>query len=273
MMIKNVINLEQLYQSETLSDVVFLLKNRSGDDAKMHAHRLILVSRSPVFEAMFNGKLDIGATVTITDASAEGFAEFLKFFYLSEFELAIENIDEVLKLIDKYDASAFWPMCEEFVLRTLDIASAHRYYVLALSFDLSDEIKEKAVGLICKDLETALSHADSSLSVIALKQILTSDKLIGPEKKIFDAVMSHAARSLELTGKPVSVDNIKEELGDCLNCIRFPAMQANELLTCLEKYPGILSYDVLLDCLQYIISMRPLSTAAIFSAEGRKRRY
>lgn len=98
----HVVELTRLYKNEENSDVEFLLKDCDGNESVIPAHRLLLLSRSTVFGRMFNGDMKEGRRVNITDASAEGFSEFLQLFYSTKVDLTSKNIGEVLKLIDKY---------------------------------------------------------------------------------------------------------------------------------------------------------------------------
>lgn len=62
---------------------------------------------------------------------------------------------------------------------------------------------------------------------------------------------------------------MKAELGDCLNCIRFPSMEIPELVSSCEKYPGLIESNVYNDLLQHISAGRRLTAAAMFSTESR----
>lgn len=61
-------------------DVHFILSGKNGP-VKISAHKHLLVASSPILAAMFNGTFKETGDVAIEDASAEGFEEFLQFFY------------------------------------------------------------------------------------------------------------------------------------------------------------------------------------------------
>lgn len=96
MLFKNTIDNKCLFKDELTSDVKFILCDRNGVKQAIHAHKVILKTRSPVFERMFYGDLSEIGSVVITDVSAVAFNEYLQCFYLTEFELTVENIPEVL---------------------------------------------------------------------------------------------------------------------------------------------------------------------------------
>lgn len=206
---------QRFYRSETLSDIAFQLQARNGNDERIPAHRVILALRSPAFQRMFANASPTGPTVvTITESSAEVFADFLKFFYLSKFEVAIENVGEVLKLMNDYDADEFWPICDKWMVDTLTSATAYRYYELALSFNQCCSIGKKSDELIRMEFVRTLKQSDVCWNPMIFKKFLSLDTLHGCEKDIFDAVFDYTERSLERDGKSTTVADIKMMLGD-----------------------------------------------------------
>lgn len=122
------------------SDVCFTFEE--GDDVvKVPAHKDILAASSPVFDAMFNGDLKENGDVKIVDASSSVFKEFLQFFYNQHVNLTINNIAEVLKLVDKYDVAACYPVCGGFLIDHLVIDDILWGLYLAIKFHLV-ELKE-----------------------------------------------------------------------------------------------------------------------------------
>ena len=60
------------------SDVTFLLPGPGESSVTIHAHKYVLVSRSPVFFAMLNGPLaEKNRRIKITDITPEGFWNLL----------------------------------------------------------------------------------------------------------------------------------------------------------------------------------------------------
>lgn len=257
------------YKREEFSDVEFVVQNRNGINEKFAAHRFILASRSPVFERMFFGYLKEGRTVQIIDFCAESFAEFLQFFYLSKVDLTTENIAEVLKLIDKYDARDFYPACEAFMVQTLTKSTAHDYYGLSLSFDLAD-IKTKAEKILCKNRKLLFdTSGDVEFHKLVISNILQSDNLVGNEVVIFNDVMAWAKEMLIHQDQEPSVGNIQVVLGDLLQHIRFPTMTNEELLKCFDEYPCLLPSPQTIDILLFVTSGRELTVAKQFCCKTR----
>lgn len=119
------------------SDVDFICDNGA---VRIPAHRNVLASANPVFNAMFKGQLNEKGDVKIVDASAAVFNEFLQFFYESRVKLTMENIGGVMKLIDKYDVEHGWPICWDFLKASIssDISDVLWGLYLAVQFGNDD---------------------------------------------------------------------------------------------------------------------------------------
>ena len=69
------------YEHQLFTDVSFEVDQTDGQVKKtLSAHKSILASRSPVFEAMLYGGLGISSSqkISITDVDSESFHEFLR---------------------------------------------------------------------------------------------------------------------------------------------------------------------------------------------------
>lgn len=232
MSIKNTINLEILYKNELSSDVRFLFRTKHGGTCQIPAHKTVLASRSSVFERMFWGNLKEGPIVNMPDVTPDAFSEFLQFFYLAELDLTIENIAEVLKLVDKYDVTECFPLCESFLGRTVTINVAYLYYELALSFNMARELVNKFEEIILETPRSAFQtgpNGGSSQNV--LRKILQSNKLKCDEMEIFDGVLSWAIVSLKNKNENIATESIIIELGECLQLIRFPIMTVDQFMS------------------------------------------
>lgn len=270
MSIRNEINLEVLYRNEISSDVHFLLRSKNGGTIKIPAHKAILASRSSVFERMFWGNLNEGPVVNITDVHADAFCEFLQFFYLSALDLTPENIAEVLKLVDKYDVSSCFSLCESFLERTVTIEMVYLYYELALSFNMSPDVTTKFESIICKAPRKAFQAGPAGgSSQIVLRNILHSQKLKCDEIEIFDGALSWAIVSLTNKGESITTENIKAEFGECLYLIRFPLMSVAQFISCFERCPHLLNPEEYFDILCFIVNKRALSIASKFNTVRR----
>lgn len=268
--VKNPVKFDRFFKSQEHSDVEFVVKSRDGDTIKIPAHRFILMTQSDVLERMLYGELKEGPSVKIVDVCAEAFEEFLQLFYRAEVMLTPENIGEVIMLIDKYNTVEFWHVCEDFMLQSLTTSTAYCFYDLVTKFRMSDELKIKFEKFICRNsLEVLSICAENRSSLELWPKLLKYDQFLGTEIEIFDAVITCAKASLDKRNQPITVENIRAELGDCLYQIRFPIMTNEELLKCFRKHLNLLPAEVSLDILSFVATKNQMTYAKKFSIMKR----
>ncbi|CAD6204152.1 GSCOCG00009889001-RA-CDS [Cotesia congregata] len=119
---------EKLLIFKKNSDVVILV-----GDKKFDAHKLILTTRSCVFEAMFSYDMKEKKEneVTITDIDCEVFEKLLEYIYTDK----VENLDifaeGLLDASDKYQLRGLKEICEDSLAKTISIENAIRILILA----------------------------------------------------------------------------------------------------------------------------------------------
>lgn len=254
----NIVHHKRFYKNEKYSDVEFMLTDRDGNACVIPAHRFLLMSRSNVFEPMLYGDMKEGHKVNITDVSAEAFEEFLQFFYLEKVNLTMHNIGEVLKLIDKYNTrTSDFPSCEKFMTQSVSESSAYEYYALALSFNLSSEVKEVFEKILGQNRRLVFDLGDDvSKSRLVISSMLQSDEFVGEEIDIFKDVIA-------------TPQNIKDELGDLIKYIRFPIMSSKALIDCMKEHPLLLTQEELIDITDYVVHGTPMSQAVVYNTRAR----
>lgn len=270
MSIPNKLSIIKLYKNTDHSDIEFVVKNRQGVDVRFPAHRLILALRSPAFESMSFGDMKEKHTVTILDAYAEEFAEFMQLFYLPDVELSTANIAGVVRLIDRYLAEDLYPICEVFMKRTLSNALICDYYELALTFPLSANFTAMLERTIQNKPEMVFKHpAIGSISRLVMSEILKFDKISYKEADLLEGAMAWAEAKCKQKNQPVTADSIIEKLGEMINDIRFPTMSPDVLSDCLRKYPKLLPRDQYADIEKYVATKKELTVAKHFNCEPR----
>lgn len=256
------------------TDVAFIFKQENDDNSdsetRIPAHKMILAFISPVFNSMFYGDLKETGDVIITDATAEGFTEFLQLFYKPEVKFTIDNIAEVMKLIDKYDVAGGLKTIEKFLLNSVTVENVCSFYELAAPYKLSDDVINEFKNMIGEHFEKILkSSTFAELNPETVTDILQWDEMNCAETDLFNAVVARATQSLQQRQLTIDVDNIKEELKDVIKYIRFPTMSTTEFVEILEEYPGLLEPRVFCDILCYIGSQRTMTVAKEFNTKKR----
>jgi speckle-type POZ protein len=108
------------------TDVTFIV-----EQTEIHAHRLVLAMRSPVFNAGLLGAMKESAAcsrVTIDDMSASTFKAMLFFIYTDELpnshKYENQNVGDLLVAADRYDLERLRLMCEKILAENMDAESA-----------------------------------------------------------------------------------------------------------------------------------------------------
>lgn len=265
-------NLRKLYLNETTADVHFLFeKERTAEVKRIAAHKCLLAIASPVFHRMFFGELKEEADVRIVDVSADGFSEFLQFFYMEEVILTGENFSEVITLADKYDVPGCMHLCEQFLEITLTLDSTCWCYELATLFHLQHLI-DMCEERIC--LETkSIFESDGFLHCPRqiLERLLSLEHLSCDEIDVLHASMRWAAEACKRAHIDATVAaNRRQQLAECFDLIRFPAMSAEDFSKCLSDYEGLFNATEMLDILSHLTLHRQLRVATQFPLRPRQ---
>lgn len=263
-------NLRKLYLSESTADVHFVFaKESTGVVRRVPAHKCILAIASVVFHRMFYGELKEDGEVQIVDVSADGFSEFLQFFYLEEVQLSGDNLAEVITLADKYDVPGCMHLCEQFLDITLTLDSVCWCYELATLFHLQylvDTCEER----LCKESKSIFeSESFVHCTRQILARILGLERLSCDEIDILHACMRWATEACKRSQLAVTVANQREQLAECFHLIRFPAMSSEDFSKCLADYDELFSAAEMLDILSYLTLHRELRVATQFSVKPR----
>lgn len=233
---------ERLYRSKNFSDVNFLFVSDDGTALEsIAAHKNLLAADSDVFEKMFYGGLNETGDVTIVDASAAAFKEFLQFFYFNDVRLSNEHMAEVMQLGDKYNVKKCVNKCVDLLKN--DLTNENVCTILPLiRFD-----DEGNLAKICE--KQILLHTDEvfassgflGCSKAELAHILQMKFLPCSEVDVFEACMAWVrAKSKE---KTVTKAMVAEYLGDLYYEIRFVSMSTEEVCSLKRKYDAVLSDD------------------------------
>lgn len=233
---------EHLYLSERFVDVHFLFVSDDGAALEsVPGHKNLLAADSDVFERMFYGDLKETGDVTIVDASAAAFKEFMQFFYLSDVKISAEHIAGVMYLGHKYNVKKCIDGCVKLLHDDLNDENVCSILPL-VNFDEQNELMR-----ICERhilLNTAAVFASASFldcSKEALGFILRMQSLPCSEVNVFEACMAWVQAKSKQTA--VSKANVEQYLGDLYHEIRFVSMTIEEFCALKTKYNDVLADD------------------------------
>lgn len=228
--------IQNIYTEES-ADVFFMFE---GCDERVPAHKALLSSVSPVFNAMFNGDLKEKGDVKITDTSPAAFKEFLQFSHSESVKLTATNIERVLYCIDKYDMPDSMRICEQFMISKLTTDNVCWNLHLSLIHNLErlkmecfNKAREKT-----KEVLQSASFMSSSRAVI--KSLLELPKLSCDETVVFDACIKWAkemCRNQQIDESGAA--NLRAQLNDCFSLIRFDEMSLIDFTSRLTSNKGM----------------------------------
>lgn len=248
----------KLFLDEETADVHFLVGD--GDTQKrVPAHKIILAKASVVFHSMFYGGFKRQNDIEIVDVYADGFEKFLQFFYLDRVDVSMEYVEEIMYLADKYILRDCLKICEQFLLKNLKVKNICFVDELAIKHH-RDELKALCETKI-RENPTKLFASDEFRDTTrdVLKHILTMDKLGCDGKTLFDACMIWSAQKCVDAGLPVSVENRRKMLDDCIYYIPFGSMTSAQVFECIKNFRGFFSQEELEEIMLIVHSDTPMT--------------
>lgn len=233
---------EKLYLNEEFADVHFVFVV-DGYNQKVPANKANLAVVSPVFRAMFFGSLPEKGDVKIVDADINAFKQFLQFFYLGEVTVAMENMETVARLADKYDILEHVNACADLFESQLTSDNVCWAYQLAVNLNNEKLIKCCEENIIKSSNQVFASDVFKRCDRSILKRILTL-RLKCNEVDVFDACLTWAKHACEQNDSNANdAANLRVELGDVLKLIRFGSMTNDEFLMRYVPLKGLFTSD------------------------------
>ena len=116
----------------------------------IRAHKIVLASRSPVFEAMFQADgftENRSNVIKIDDLSATTVYEMIRFVYTDQVEDMETMAKDLLVAADKYLIDLFKSKCEDFLVQTLTIVNCSEMFLFA-DKNSAERLKEAAKEFI-----------------------------------------------------------------------------------------------------------------------------
>ncbi|CAG5102326.1 Similar to spopla: Speckle-type POZ protein-like A (Danio rerio) [Cotesia congregata] len=149
-------------------------------DKEFCAHKMILIARSSVFEAMFSHDMKENKEneVTIPDIDPEVFKKVLDYIYTDRVDDLISFAEKLLEAADKYQLQGLKDLCECSLSKTLTPGNAVKILILA-DRHYAKRLKEVAIDFITnnwlkfkntKEFKE-LEKADASLACSVLRKV------------------------------------------------------------------------------------------------------
>lgn len=202
---------------------------------------------------MFFGSLKEGDVVEMADSYASAFKEFLQLIYLPEITFTLENVEEVVRLVDKYDMSDCLDLCVSFLHSKLTSENALLIYRMAILLENSTlkAYCEKVIRKFTKDVLKSKGFLHCERKVV--EHILKMNESECSELELFNACIKWAISSCQRNKLDENCPkNLKNELGNCFYLIRFGAMNGKEICEILSNkvYKRMFYADELIDLMR-----------------------
>lgn len=208
---------------------------------RVPAHKELLVSKSKVFKAMFEGPLQERGDVKVIDVSSIGFARFLEYFYLSEVKITPYYVNELMYLGDRYDVEKCVEDCVNFLAEAVDDETVCTVLKSAIQFHQINLIKICEMHLMVNTSAVFKSADFLCCDKMVLEHIVQMDCFSCREVEVFEAVMHwvHAKTGPVKLNKAIA----EEHLGGLFYKIKFRSMTIEEFCSLPSDYESLLSED------------------------------
>ena len=219
------------------------------------AHKFVLSICSPVFFAMFCGKMaEKSDSVELPDCEYEAVLEMLRYMYSEKVKLKESNLMQVLYVAKKYLVRSLADECIEFLEERLNVGNVLWVLSYARQYDETDlvahcweEIERDTYGVV-KSAEFA------SIERCLLEEIVTRDSLTISEIELFKAVDLWAAERCKRTGLSLHGNEKRKVLGEnIVHAIRFLTMEEKEFASVVTN-SGILTSEEVVGVMKYFNS-------------------
>ena len=239
---------EFLLNNSLMSDVSFVVRNASGEEESLAAHKFVLAVSSPVFYAMFYGELaESKNKIVLPDCDSESFLEFLRFLYSDKVDLTGGSVMQVSYLAKKYIVPELETECTNFLKENLSPENVFDILPLAKKFE-EEELVVRCWEVIDRSTQVALqSETFPSITRELLEEVVKRDDLTIHEIDLFQAVDRWATAECERKDLEPVKDSKRIVTGEeVMSNIRFPLMSPKEFA---QEVPcsGLLSKDDIIE--------------------------
>ena len=222
-----------IFNNEILSDVKFVVPVSTGESESkkvIPAHKFVLAISSPVFFAMFYGRIaETKDSINLPDCEYESLLELFRFLYTDKVNLSGNNVMQVLYLANKYIVPSLAKKCTEYLRDNLNASNVFFILPHARKFENKD-LEDRCWEVIDEQTEEAVT-SDEFVSVerSVIESVVKREALNVTEVELFKAVDRWATRECERQGITSDGETKRRVLGeDIVNGIRFPLIEEKD---------------------------------------------
>ncbi|XP_060575293.1 BTB/POZ domain-containing protein 3-like [Ruditapes philippinarum] len=221
----------ELYERNLWTDVKFCCKDHDEGET-IHAHKIVLAARSPVFQQMFFGAFKQNKEEI--DAEKRVFDLLLRYIYSDTVTLHEDTASDLLQLAHMYQIPTLVELCADYLQTILTPENACEILQLAIMYEIAS-LTEACCLVIDKNAISVLnSDRFMDLSKDALHMILKGDTFFANEEEIFLKVEEWAKQRLAEQKMQPSGNNVREYLGKSFYYLRVPTMSYQSMRRCIQ---------------------------------------
>ncbi|CAH3034805.1 unnamed protein product, partial [Porites lobata] len=180
---------EAIFNQELLSDVKFVVCDSQGESKTIPAHKFMLAISSPVFFAMFFGKVAaIKDPVEIFDCEYESLLELFRFIYSDEAKLNADNVMQLLYLSKKYMLPTLAEKCSAFLKENLNALNVFHILPDAQKYEEKDLMNHCWKLIETQTEEAVKSEGFVTVERSALEELVEKNSLNIKEVELFKAI-------------------------------------------------------------------------------------
>ena len=190
-----------IFNNQLLSDVKFVVPAATGQSESkkvIPAHKFVLAISSPVFFAMFYGKIaETTDSIEMPDCEYESLLELFRFMYSDEANLGGRNVMQVVYLANKYMVPSLAEKCAEYLRENLKASNV--FCILPHAQDFEDkDLEDRCWEVIEKQTEEAVT-SDEFLTVkrSVVSSVVKRERLHVREVELFKALDRWATKESE----------------------------------------------------------------------------
>ncbi|XP_060560396.1 BTB/POZ domain-containing protein 1-like [Ruditapes philippinarum] len=239
----------KLYENKLWTDVKFKCKDH-GDYERIHAHKIVLAARSPVFQAMFFGQCtEEKEDILLDSIEAETFDLFLRYTYMDKVTLTEDLAASVLETAHYYQVTNLVQLCADFLASCVRHDNVCGILSLAQRYEVSSLCKVCCIFIDENADEVMESEGFLELSENVLSFILKGDTFYADETNIFKKAEEWAEKKLKESQIENNGQNMRKILGPTFYNLRLPSMSLDEFLKCTRRkgYFSMEEYEDIVD--------------------------
>ena len=218
----------------------FVVRQSDGESESKQvipAHKYVLSVSSPVFEAMFNGRLaETRDSIELPDCEYESLLELFRYMYSDKVNLSGSNVLGVLYVAKKYIVPSLADRCMRYIKIHLDPSNVFSILPAVEKYE-EKNLVDRCWQMIDNHTEAAVkSDAFVTIERSLLETVVHRDTLSIGEVELFKGVIRWATKQSQRQGIVADGPQMRKILGErIVKAIRFPLMTQEEFNSVVLK--------------------------------------